>query len=162
MKLQISSMHGFKRNHLVDSNGESAKYSLSIISPRFHILFAMANMTLFRFYPGIILHECNTIFWIFHMSNIPAYLFFIVYTPCLIPFTNTLSITMTFLWSFCRFYLNIYLITFIPRKYLILQQIFHQVGTSKNFYFKPVILATLSMPTFWYIYLPNNITMEVS
>ena len=66
-------------------------------SPCFRILFAMANMTLFRFYPGIILHECNTIFWIFHMSNIPAYLFFIVYTPCLIPFTNTLSITMTFL-----------------------------------------------------------------
>ena len=57
MTLQITSMHGRERNHLLYFNGKSAKYSLSNILPHLHIIFSMANMTLFRSYPGIILHE---------------------------------------------------------------------------------------------------------
>ena len=89
-------MHGRKHKHLVDSKGKSAKYSLRIISPHLYIIFAMNTMTLFKFYPGIILHKYNAIFWIFLMSSILAYLFSIGYTPRLIQFINPLSITINF------------------------------------------------------------------
>ena len=69
-------MHGSKHTHMIYSNGTTSKYSPSIISPHSHIFFSIANIRLFRFYPGTILHKSNAIFWIFYMSSIPAYLFF--------------------------------------------------------------------------------------
>ena len=75
MTIQITSMHGRKLNHVADSNWASDKYSLSTISPHLHILFSMVNMTPIRFPPRIILHKSSSIFWMFHISSIPAYLF---------------------------------------------------------------------------------------